>query len=151
MTARVTGVDHVMFGVSDLERSIEFYSQFGFTPTFRVDVAGAAVEKGSGMRDPRGRMVLLVDSGGFRLEFVQADPPVGDIVAGTHPMAVGAHHLCLTVEDLPALYRQLSEGGVRFLGEPSEFEDYPMRFVYLADPDGNVIELSESLTPAATS
>ena len=61
----------------------------------------------------------------------------------------GWNHLALQIDDVDAAFRHLSALGVPFQAEPA---DYPegegiMRIAFLTDPDGNTIELLQSLQP----
>lgn len=144
MRNHVLGIAHVMIGVSDIDRSIDFYQRFGFEVAMRIPISGAAFEKGSGIAGAQVEMALL-SRPQFTLELLQAVPPEAVDVSDQSPWAVGGHHICLDVDDLPGLYSQLRSEGIRFRGEPAEIEGHPIRFVYMLDPDGITVELMERL------
>jgi glyoxylase I family protein len=53
----------------------------------------------------------------------------------------GFHHLALHVADVDETYAELSKLGIKFNGEPKNFQD--IRLVFFSDPDGNLLELVE--------
>jgi catechol 2,3-dioxygenase-like lactoylglutathione lyase family enzyme len=55
----------------------------------------------------------------------------------------GYHHICLKVPDVNAKYREMSAAGVEFYFEPDYMGDPADNkfWVFLKDPDGNMIEL----------
>ena len=127
----VQRIDHVVFRVHDLERSIAFYRA----------LLGCTVEK---RRDDLG--LIHLRAGASMLDLVSLDGALGR-AGGAAPGAEGRNvdHLCLRIEpfDAQALSAHLQRHGVAMIGEvvinfgaeghgPS---------LYFADPDGNVIEL----------
>jgi len=56
----------------------------------------------------------------------------------------GYHHLCLRVPDVPALYEKMSAEGVEFYFAPKRMGDADAHWVYLKDPDGNMLELQDT-------
>lgn len=53
----------------------------------------------------------------------------------------GGAHLCLQVDDIDALRRQLTEGGIELEPEPDPIHNRPRSFV--RDPFGNLIEFTQ--------
>jgi len=57
----------------------------------------------------------------------------------------GYHHICLKVENVPELYKVMAEAGVVFFFEPKQMGPSPdAHWVFLKDPDGNMIELQDT-------
>src|SRR2546423_1416378 len=112
---RVTGFDHVVFVVADVERSLAWYCGFLGLEGVRVD-------------EWRARQGAVPPA---RL------PPTAviDFVARGDGDSVGRNvdHICLVVE--PADLRELGEPGPRFGAQGMGTS------VYLTDPDGNTVEL----------
>lgn len=133
----VERIDHLVFRVRDLDASIAFYDA----------VLGCSVER----RRPDLGLVHL-RAGASMVDLVAIDGPLGR-VGGAGPATEGRNvdHLCLRVEpfDERAIVRHLSACGVEPRGAAS------MNFgaegnglsLYLADPDGNVIELKGPANP----
>ena len=129
-------IDHVVFRVTDLERSAAFY----------VDKLGCTVAR----RRPDLGLVHL-QAGASQIDLVACDGPLGRS-GGAAPGAEGRNvdHVCLRIEpfDGPALIAQLQSAGVHIRGPVStnfgaEGEGPSL---YVDDPDGNVVELKGPAT-----
>jgi lactoylglutathione lyase len=124
--------------VTDLERSIQFYSGF-----FGL----SEVARGDNSKAGGGVSVLLRDSfTGQKIELNYYPP--GSKYSVPYVPGEGLDHVAFRVADLDAKLKQLAAEG--FLpvrkGDPVE----PMagfRVAYLADPDGNWVELWEQPDP----
>jgi len=117
---------HIAIYTRDLERLEAFYTQtLGFPVVRRWDSAG----------------IVFVDGGGLWIELTRQDAPDD----GTQPRAldqgVGINHLALQVDDIDQSFQQLAGIGVRVLAAPADYRN--VRVAFLADPDGNVLELIE--------
>jgi catechol 2,3-dioxygenase-like lactoylglutathione lyase family enzyme len=117
---RPRGIDHVVLRVADLERMLDFYCQ----------VLGCRIER-------------RVDDLG--LVQLRAGSALIDLVAATVPVGVrNLDHLCLRIEafDGDALRAHLTRCGVATEGVVSRYgAEGEGPSVYLADPEGNTIEL----------
>ena len=111
---RTTGLHHVSINVTDLDRSTSFYTE----------VLGLTV-------DPT-RPQLTVDG-------VWLNLPAGQVhlIVGPVPTHEG-QHFALGVADLDTAVEQLRDAGVDVRGP---FPVGTARQAFLADPDGNGIEL----------
>jgi catechol 2,3-dioxygenase-like lactoylglutathione lyase family enzyme len=127
----VKHIDHVVFRVADLERSIAFYAE----------VLGCVVVK----QQPQLGLVHL-RAGTALIDLVSLDGSLG-AMGGAGPGADGRNvdHLCLRIEPFAAdaLLAHLQRNGVQPL-KPIAVNfgaegDGPS--LYIKDPDGNVIEL----------
>ena len=148
MRAPVVRPHHVAFRVADLEASVRWYAAaFGAREAFR----------------------LLRDDGTPRLAFVEYAPghllelfPAGQAHAEELPGQIGYRHLAVVVDDLDAVLAHLAGLGVppqrppatlavRPAGAPASPTTYVSaaggatlaRIAFVADPDGNQIELVE--------
>lgn len=138
------GINHVMLGVSDLDRSIAFYERLGFTLFARFIFDDPSLAVGTGIANAAAEIALL-DRPHFRLELIR-DMTSGSIssdVSTRSPFAVGNTHICLDVADVDAYFAEMKAEGVRFRGEPVTSPSGKIRFVYMVDPDGITIELLE--------
>jgi catechol 2,3-dioxygenase-like lactoylglutathione lyase family enzyme len=144
----MTGLDHVGFTVSNLDRSIEFYQLLlqtepmlrrRYTEQYVADVVGyhhldldAAFFKIGGTR-----VILEL------LQYIL--PPGAQVDMETYNTGNG--HLCLIVADLAAEYERLRPHGVAFRRpEPMVVPIGPYqggKICYLRDPDGISVELLE--------
>lgn len=127
----VTGIDHFVLRIRDLERSLAFYR----------DVLGLPIEFLDEYRAGT-RPFVSVRIGGQLLDLVP-DPTYDAVQPG------GYLHGCLEVDDrLDDIVPWLCEHGVEVL------EDQPMvrmgargmgPAIYIRDPDGYIVELKERL------
>ncbi len=118
----ITGLAHVCFIVSDLERSLHFYCDtLGFTPAFEF-------------RNPQGvHTGQYIHCGGRNfIELFQG-------TLSERATAQSYSHICLEVDDIQATRDALQQGGIEVtevkLGGDQSYQ------AWLADPDGNRIEL----------
>ena len=117
---------HIAIYTRDLPRLEAFYTQvLGFPVVRRWEAAG----------------IVFVDAGGLWLELTRQEAPDD----GTRPRAleqgVGINHFALQVDDVDREYQRLVDQGVQVLATPANYEN--VRVAFLADPDGNVLELIE--------
>lgn len=136
---QVKRVDHMSFTVGELERSRAFYSKFGFEPYKRYVSAGPEVDEGAATENADMEILWLKHSlGGPMLELIRYRYyPAERSVPNSK---VGAAHLCFAIDDVFAAHREMTSTGAEFLSDPHE-DEFGVRWVYLRDPDGNVVEL----------
>jgi catechol 2,3-dioxygenase-like lactoylglutathione lyase family enzyme len=141
---RIVGAHHTSFTVADLDRSVTFLRdglglELLSTREIRADYFGRIV----GLPGCVVRAALLRLPGGHHLELFQYLTPPGQ-PCQPRPCDPGSAHLCLVVEDLAGLHRQLAGQGVSFVSEPVPVTAGPNRGgygLYLRDPNGILIEL----------
>jgi catechol 2,3-dioxygenase-like lactoylglutathione lyase family enzyme len=146
----IRGVRHTAISTPDLDRAAAFWAELGFVEVRRWQwPSGTAVVDGFlGVQDSAARAALLEGHGtGIELfEFASpAQPAVGD-----GPPAVHRHgftHLCVEVDDVEAEMDRLGRVGMTFWNPPVT-DPSGRCMVYGRDPDGNVVELVESVPPA---
>ncbi len=111
----------------DIERSLEFYLGLGFEETFRTPPEGTPVH-----------VELVLE--GFKLGIAA----VSTVVA-THRIAVDLSaagrgiEIALWTDDVDAAFSRLVEAGAPALSEPHDW--LHLRGAWIADPDGNPIQL----------
>lgn len=144
LPTRILRMDHVSFTVGDLQRSTDFYTRFGFEPLKRYASAGPDVDEGSETEKADMDIQWLRHPlGGPMMELIRyVHHPAGRSV---HNSKVGAAHICFSVEDISAAFDVLVSQGVEPLSDPHEDES-GLNWVYLRDPDGNVVELIQDPT-----
>jgi glyoxylase I family protein len=126
-------IDHVALSVGDLDTLTHFYEQLGFTAVSWSDFAPAPV-----------RSALLRTASGVLLELTEhADsftvpPAKNPIDAAQHR---GLFHFALRVSNLTDTVRALEYAGARLVVAPGPNSRGDGTFAYVADPEGNLIEL----------
>ena len=140
---------HVGLTVSDITATVEYYKKyFDFTlemeGTFPPEFIGA---KPMLYKQPEGsysKFAFLRSPDGVALElfqFVPLDPAQEPI--WNRP---GYHHICLKVESCQAVYEQMKADGLEgtYYFPPDNMDPQgEHHWVFLRDPDGNMIELQD--------
>jgi catechol 2,3-dioxygenase-like lactoylglutathione lyase family enzyme len=140
-------IDHVGITVSDLDRSLAFYvGTLGLRLIDRETIADETIAELTGY-DAVEMDCADLDSGDGRiLELIQYRTPAGGSAA--HELRDGGTvHVSLRVDDLDAVLAAIEGSGARIVSRrPVLFEEPGspwdgVRCVYVADPDGVVLEL----------
>lgn len=131
-----TRFDHVGLSVADLDASREFYTQaFGFSAEFEFELAPHPI-----------RGLMMRHESGARLElFERRDSRQG--IQGANPIEAlatrGYGHFALCADDIDPMFAGALEAGATAVREPSPSPEPGVRFAFLADPEGNLVELVE--------
>jgi catechol 2,3-dioxygenase-like lactoylglutathione lyase family enzyme len=136
---KIVSIDHMSFTVSDLDETNAFFAKLGFEPLRRYVSAGPAADEGTGTENADVEISWLSHpQGGPKLELLRyQNEPKG---RAAHNSQVGAAHLCLRVEDVSTEYERLKGEGVTLVSAPHA-DEFGVVWVYMRDPDGNVVEL----------
>lgn len=141
----ITKLDHVALSVSDLERSMEFYSSVLGCTVERVLDRGPDSLLGTvvGMPGASARIAHL-SLGEAMIELFEYRDPAGNPLPVDRKQAdIGIIHLGLTSSDARSDYKRLAEHGVEFVSDPVEFRPGVWIF-YFYGPDGEVCELRQT-------
>ena len=125
----VQGIDNIGICVTDLERSVAFYTKLGFKEAYRND---------------RGVMMTAGAAQLFLFATRRVEPPAAGRELGLFGNPPGLDHISLAVMDVDALYARLRAGGVEVAGPPED-QPWGARMVGLKDPDGNNLYLVQRL------
>jgi glyoxylase I family protein len=126
--------------VNDIEKSIEFYRDllgFKYIGVF-LEMPDEMAKKG------------VIFSQGFKLHGFQAgtsmiklveaiNPPSGE--KGKLDTTTGIRYMTFFVDDVNAIYDELSAKGADFVGKPLTIPGRNVTIAMLRDPDGNHVEL----------
>ena len=128
-------LDHVGIDVDDLPAQIDFYRRaFDLKVELQADVP-----------EYNFSAAMLVSPTGWHLELFKRDGaaprPVPDDVDGQHNV-LGLGHACFAAHDLEAALDRLVSFGAAMRLPPIPYPGVPeWRLAYLADPEGNLVEL----------
>lgn len=125
-------IRHTMLPVSDLDRSIDFYTRLLGMDIMRI-------------REPKDERVGYLGYGseddGPALELIQTGAAGQQVKMPAWP-----GHVALQVSDLFKLSERLKAEGVTFSGEPQRRPGGRDAVAFIKDPDGYTIELTERHT-----
>ena len=124
----LTGIDHLVLRVEDVEASVDFYEAIG----------AEAVTFGEGRR--------AVRIGDQKINLHPLDPDVTPVAAAP---TVGSGDFCvLTDEPIAAVERRLAARGIDVIAGPMDRTGAtgPIESVYVRDPDGNLVEIATERT-----
>lgn len=131
-----TRFDHVGLSVADLDASREFYARaFGFRAEFEFELAPQPI-----------RGLMMRHDSGVRLELFERAGSTPGIRAATPIEALatrGYGHFALSAPDIGPVFAGALEAGATAVREPSPSPEPGVRFAFLADPEGNLVELVE--------
>lgn len=159
-TAYAGGVCGAIIGVSDMDRSVEFYKKILGYDEVIYDQEEEFSDFDVFLKQQKVRRVLLQSStenkGIFahlltssQIELVEAKKEQGTrIFEGRYWGDLGFIHICFDVRNMDALKTFCKEEGYPFTVDTGATQEFSMddasgRFAYLEDPDGTLVEFVE--------
>ncbi len=145
MQELVKSVDHIGLTVTDLDRSIKFYTEvLECTVAFQQEKKGGYLAAIVGYPDADVRMAHLQLPGvGPRLELFEYRTP-RSAPRDLEPRNVGNAHVCFVVDDAFAIYERVLQHEVSAFSPPVEVDTGVNKggfALYVKDPDGITVEL----------
>ncbi len=129
-------LDHVGLSVGDLDAACEFYSRaFGFARQLEFELAPHPV-----------RGLMLRHESGMRLELFEREGSAPGLQGVTPIEALatrGYGHFAFAAPDIDAVFARALTAGASPVMEPGSSPEPGVRFAFLADPEGNLVELVE--------
>jgi lactoylglutathione lyase len=128
---QIEAVDHIGIRVTDEQRAVDFYAQFGFRLVFR---------------DPGGSVVVLVNDASVEINLIVN--AARDFDGRNRLMDIpekypGYTHVALRVASIEDTVAGLAKLGIAVTEGPVRLG--PGLSLFVRDPDANVIELRQSL------
>ena len=135
----ITKLEHMALSVSNLKRSVEFYTQTLGLELVRELDCGPETPLGTvvGLPGCRARIAHLM-CGETMLELFEYIEPRGDVISSQRRQADGFQS-----SDVRGDYQNLLQQGVQFISEPIEFRP-GVWIVYFRGPDGEIAELRQT-------
>jgi catechol 2,3-dioxygenase-like lactoylglutathione lyase family enzyme len=123
---------HIGISVSNLDRSLDWYGKnFGFVERSRTVLE-------SGLK------IVYISNGTFEIEVFEqpnSQPLPGvDREVGTSFAVQGYKHFAFEVEDVDAYWADLVQKGLTQVSEPKTNDDLGVRYCFISDPDGILLE-----------
>jgi catechol 2,3-dioxygenase-like lactoylglutathione lyase family enzyme len=146
----VARVESVGFTVSNLERSLDFYTRvLPFVVVSDVEASGRPYELLSGVFGARARVVRLA-LGDEQIELTEYQAPRGrPLPSDMKPNDRGFQHVAMIVRDMDGAYEQLRRAGVEYGSTgPQRLPDWNcnaggIKAFYFRDPDRHFLEILE--------
>lgn len=140
----ISGFRHVGLVVSDLESSLNFWIDvMGFEILRRMEEKGAHIDAMLGLDNVEVTTVKLSGPDQFVLELLFFKSHPDQINWGGRPFSTGLTHVAFTVDNIEAVCDRLSEFGASAFATPQTSPDGLVKAVYVAGPEGVLIELVE--------
>lgn len=131
---QIMKVDHFAFQVSDMNRSIEFYSKL-----LGVEISDRTRDK------EHGEEFCFFPLDGGNLELISKLNAESDDQINTSPKErMHSPHLALKKENLGEFAQELRSNDVEIVDGPMLIPNR-VTWMYISDPDGNIIEFVEWL------
>lgn len=111
----------------DLPRALAFYARLGFTETFRTPRTG----------EPE-HVELQLDGFTLGIATIEAAQQTHGLRPGAQS---GSIELVLWTDDADIAASALAAGGAKQLSPPHDFLDGRLRSAWVADPDGNPVQI----------
>jgi len=143
----ITKMVHASFTVSDMDRSIKFYTDImGMKLEFDMgaSVGGPVCEAVTGCPGVEIRTAFLRIDGGI-LELVQYSP-AGKALEGNKPSDTGSAHVCFKTDNIQEFHQKLLKKGLTVVSEPQQVDEATW-IMYFRDPDGIYLEAAQGPTP----
>ena len=146
----IKGVAHVSFSVTELDRTIDFYSKvLGLRLISRGQVKentlGRALFGAKWGVAPEDAEIdfAIIKAGNVHVEFIEYIKPKAEAYH-KNPSIAGSAHLAFHVENIEEFRKRLEKAGVDFhspINDLARDGKVEWRWCYFRDPDGIVVEL----------
>lgn len=144
----MAGIEHTGMSVSNLERSIRFYTEVMGLALVRTINPSDDPKLGEvvGLKNCVARIAHLESEGGMLELFEYGRPKGRPAPADRNQADIGFSHIGFSSRDARAEYRRLLDCGVDVIHEPVEFRPNVWIF-YFRGPDDEVCEIRERPIP----
>lgn len=147
----LNNVDHINIVVSDLEKSVDFYTKvLGFKEMRRGHLEGEWIEKVTGLKNICADVVFISMGSGPRIELLSYKTPDGkSFEPNSMPNTIGLRHIAFQVDEMDAAVKRLRDADVKIIGGPTTVPEHIIAhdsgrktLCYFLDPDGTLLELA---------
>ena len=131
---KVKRIDHIAILVDDMEKTLGFWSQaLGMEVSDILDVPAEAAQ------------IAFLPTGGSEIELVRPTTDDSGLAKYLEKRGPGMHHVCLEVDDIAGMLRQLEGQGIQLINdEPRTAADgRKYAFIHPKSTNGVLVELYE--------
>ena len=136
-------LDHVGLSVANLDAQVQWYCRsFGLRESTPFAIAPLGL-----------RGTFVVGDTGFALELLERDgsrPGLQAPDTATALLTRGYGHVCLRVDDVETTHARLLAHGASERMAPQDAPEAGVRMSFVADPEGNLIELLDRTGPVGS-
>ncbi len=138
---------HVGLVTNDLEKMINFYTKvLNFKVKNIFEISSSDFQKGIDIKDAKAKMAHLTYND-FEIEIFEFNHKYNRNNELSYANYPGYRHIAFIVDNIESFYKKLINENVSFISEPitvMEPENVKgYKFVYLKDPEVNIIELNQ--------
>lgn len=131
--AKVKKINHIAIAVQDIDNARIFWE----------DALGMKIDHVEEVPEQKARVGFLPLAGG-EIELVQPTDEESGTAKFLHERGGGIHHICLEVDDIEEMLKELTAKRVRLINEkPVELEGRKMAFIHPKSANGVLVELYE--------
>ena len=130
---KIKKINHVAILVNDIESALSFWrDDLGLRLDHTEDVPSQASK------------VAFLPVGEGEVELVEPTNPDSGLAKVLEKRGEGMHHLCIEVDDIEGMLKQLKDKDVKLINEtPSELPGRRMAFIHPKSTNGVLVELYE--------
>jgi catechol 2,3-dioxygenase-like lactoylglutathione lyase family enzyme len=143
---KVEGVNHVGFGLSDMDRSLKFYRELGFTDlVFDITEVSYSMATMYPAKPPKIRCAMIANYHGAWIEPIQILPPDKPTPFEKAWGHLGPMEFAVGVSNIEKAYEELQKKGIEFLCPPQTIEvsSGQWKYAYVVEPDNLYVSLIE--------
>ena len=119
---------HTCYRITDIDRSVAFYTALGFEEVGRIPIRDEAVN------------IFMNQSGDGDMPRLELTYNFG---VDSYDLGTGYGHIAITAENLDAALDRLAEQGIEPERPPYSVHEGGSRLAFVKDPDGYRVELIE--------
>ena len=140
----ITAIRHVGLVVADLEESLKFWcGTMGFVVSRQMEESGPHIDAMMGLQGVHVTTAKLAAPDGNLIELLKFHSHPDKPRWAGKPCSTGFTHIALTVKNLDETLYRLEQYAASPLGEPQLSPDGQVKVIYVAGPEGVLLELVE--------
>jgi catechol 2,3-dioxygenase-like lactoylglutathione lyase family enzyme len=141
----ITGTHHCSFTVTDIKRTVEFYTRvLGLELIKRFVNEGGDLGTSLGLNVPKAKLdIAFMKAGDTQIEFIEYVEPKAR-PCPQDPSIAGSGHIAFKVDDIYATKQKIEEAGIKFNTDVNVIEKGELKgwkWCYFRDFDGITMEI----------